>query len=566
MLFRAVVVGCFCVVLVGLCADVKRPSEPRTLSIFPFSGAQSQTYKAVIRGSGLEGAQGLFFKTPGLQGRVVRVEEEPAELLPVAAAPKGKTPPPLTQLLHVEVEVGKDVPPGAHKFRVVCANGTSNELSLRVAGTAVQVESAEDRTLRKLPTAVTGKISTSGEVDDYWFEVGAGEAYTFEAVSGSATIDPTLALFEPSGSWFDAKRLNRLAFNDEGLPFPGITKNAKIGYRFNKPGKYCVRVQGAPGQGGPDAAYELRVVSGMEPAQPLRPELRVSWEERELVRPMPDNWMAKVAERGVKAEVPEQPERYRAVLVGAPEIPTMKLPGFVEGAIRKPGEQHAIQINIDKAQELVIEVETPKATTPIFSPVIRLLEAGGREVISNVYTRLNNNNLQMMKSLKAKATFSLVAPGTYTLQIRELTTDHGGDDFEYRVLVRQQIPHLGRFIVQQDQVNLKQGDARPISVRLEREEGFNGTVAVQVENLPAGVSALTGVELPPERPVLPNAGKFERYEPKVQLTSVLLSAANDAPASKAPESIRLVARPMLEGRLGDPVASAEVLLMVVGPQ
>jgi hypothetical protein len=200
---------------------------------------------------------------------------------------------------------------------------------------------------------------------------------------------------------------------------------------------------------------------------------------------------------------------------------------------------------------------------PQFTPVVRLLEPGGKEIVGNIYTRLNNNNFKMMKAVKAKTTFSLAAPGKYTLQIHELTTDNAGDDFRYRILVRPQIPHMGKFVVQQERINLERGSTRPVSVRIEREEGFDGIITVQVENLPAGVIAYTAVENPAERPTLPNAGKPERYTPRVQNTSVILAAAPDAQVSNGPSLIRVVARAVIEGKLGEPIASTELPLTVI---
>lgn len=533
---------------VSLLAETAKVAEPRLSSIYPLTGQREHTYEAVIRGTNLTAAQALFFRDPDIHARVLRVEDEQDR----------------NQLLHIEVAIGSKAATGPQKVRVVTAAGTSNEIVLRVADRAVIVEPA-DHTIQALPATVTGKISESGETDDYWFEVSAGQSVTFFATSGIDSFDPSITLYEASGSWFAAKRLNRLSFNDEQLIFPGLSKDAQISHRFAKAGKYCVRIQGQAGQGGPDSVYELHLAKGIEPPHELRPVFRADWEEHELTRAMGDDWMRRVAARGTSATVPPQAETYRAVVEGT-EIPTMKIPGIVEGVIAKPGELHTIKIAVDKAQELAIEIETPKATMPLFNPIVRLLEPGGTEIIANVYTRLNNNNFQMMKALKAKATFSLVAPGTYTLQIRELATDHAGDDFQYRVLIRQQIPHVGKFVVQQERMNLERGNTRPVSVRIEREEGFDGIVAVQVENLPQGVVALPGVENPAERPALPNAGKPERYQPRTQTTSVLLAAASDAPVLQMPTPIRVTARPVRDGRLGEPIASAEVLLMVVNPQ
>lgn len=544
--------GIFVLVALPLMADAPKNVEPRITSIYPLVGQRGQTYEAVICGINLSDAKSLFFRDGRMQGRVLRIEEEGE---PTAG-------PNRIQRVHAEITIGRDAAIGINKLRVVTATGTSNETVLRVAEEQIAIEPQSD--IDRYPSVIAGRIYEPGEADDYWVNVKAGQSLIFEAISGNDLLDPAITLYEASGSWFDPKRLNRLAFNDEPLTFPGMTRNAMLSYRFSQAGRYCLRIQGFAGQGGPDGVYELRITEGTLPSQESRPALRADWEEHELTRSLGDNWMQRVASRGsgIAPSLP-QPETYRAVSADAAEIPTMKIPGMVEGFIAKPGELHAIKLVVDKAQEIAIEVETPKATTPIFTPIVRLLEPGGNEIVANIYTRLNNNNFQMMKSIKAKAAFALAAPGTYTLQIRELTTDHAGQDFQYRVMVRPQIPHIGKFVVQQERINLEPGSTKPVSVRIEREEGFSGTVAVQVENLPAGVSALTGVENPAERPALPNAGKPERYQPRTQATSVVLTAAKDAPASISPAPIRVVARPVRDGQLGEPVASAEILLTVI---
>ena len=101
----------------------------------------------------------------------------------------------------------------------------------------------------------------------------------------------------------------------------------------------------------------------------------------------------------------------------------MTLPGVVEGCIGQPGEADVIRVKIEKAQDIAFEIETPEATLPRFNPVVRLLEPGGREIATDVYTKLNNNGLYMMKMIRAKTTLSIGAPGEYTMQIRDITTD-----------------------------------------------------------------------------------------------------------------------------------------------
>jgi hypothetical protein len=92
--------------------------------------------------------------------------------------------------------------------------------------------------------------------------------------SYSHGFDPSLSLFKPSGSWFDPHRLNLIAFNDEPLSFPGLSKDARIVERFPHAGVYRLRVQGFAGQGGRDCVYRLRIVPGVT----------ADWEERQFTR------------------------------------------------------------------------------------------------------------------------------------------------------------------------------------------------------------------------------------------------------------------------------------------
>src|SRR5207245_3934070 len=120
----------------------------------------------------------------------------------------------------------------------------------------------------------------------------------------------------------------------------------------------------------------------------------------------------------------------------------LSTPGRTAGRRDGPGVAPRIRLNIDRPHDLAIEVETPEATLPRFNPVVRVMEPGGREIAGDVYTKLNNNGLYMMKMIEAKTTVSLHSPGEYTLQIRDITTDGAAPDFLYRVLVRPQIPHV----------------------------------------------------------------------------------------------------------------------------
>lgn len=231
----------------------------------------------------------------------------------------------------------------------------------------------------------------------------------------------------------------------------------------------------------------------------------------------------------------------------------------------KPAEVHRVRLTVDKPQDLAIEVETPAATMPRFNPVVRLLapDGGGNEIVTNVYTKRNNNGLYMMKMIQAKSTVTLRSAGEYVLEIRDITTDVAGDDFSYRVLVRPQMAHVGRVDVPEDRVNIEPGETKPLTVNIEREEDFKGLVLVSAEGLPAGVTATAGMANPVERPPLPNGGRVERYVGKPQTATLLLSADENAKPGELPANVRVVVRTLRDGRQSAPMPVKEIPVMVI---
>jgi hypothetical protein len=520
--------------------------EPKISSIYPGGGQRGTAFDAEVRGANMAGARCVLFDGSGVEAKILGGGEEADK-----------------ELLRLQITVGADATSGRHSFRIVTARGVSNRSFLSVSAEPVLQEAEVNGQLRQFPVIINGRIASPGESDSYWIEASAGETLTFEATSFSDEFDPSVVLSEPSGSWFDSHRLNPIASNDEPLFFPGLSTNARLVARFPKSGKYCVQVQGFSGQGSADFVYQLRIVRGVTEAPSLHPEIAAAWEERQFTRSLSNDRLDELARRGGTAPNHTAVETFRAVPESAQQIPVMTAPGVVEGRIEKPGEAHLIRLKVDKRQDLAIEVETPAATLPRFNPVVRLMEPGGREIATDVYTKLNNNGLYMMKMIEAKTTVSLNAPGEYTIQVRDITTGEAGPDFRYRVLVRPQIPHVGKIEVAEDHVNLEAGSSLPLNVVIDREEGFSGYITVGVEGLPAGVTAVAALENPAEKPPLPNGGKLERYVAKEQRTSVMLVAAADAPLSDMPAIVRVVVRVVSAGQMQEPIAVKEIPLMIV---
>jgi hypothetical protein len=558
---------CGAVLSLGLFAGVAWPAmpksetEPRVFSIFPLGNQPGAGYDAQIRGVKLQDTQSLWFEAEGIQARIDHAQRDP-ESDPAATTP--------TDVVSVHIAIASNAKPGSYLFRVVTKQGVSNAISMRVTNERTIAE-AENLTgdpehaplLEAFPVVVNGRIAKKGELDYYRFNAQAGETLSFEAFSGFSAFDPSITILEMSGSWFDPHRLNRVAFNDEPLYFPDFSTDAKLVYRFERGGSYLVSVAAFQGQGSWNDVYQLRITAGPGTPPSLRALLKPGWHEHTFTRRVSEDWLKQMRDRGALAPLPEDLETFHAVEDSAKPLPAMKVPGIVEGVISRPGETQRIAFQVKDAQDLVLEVETADATVPLFNPVVRVLDATGREVVTNVYSQLNNCGGYMMKTIQPKLAVSLRAAGDYSLEIHDATADIAGKNFVYRLLVRPQIPHIGKVEVEQERINLAPGWAKQISVTIEREENYSGLVALTVEGLPPGVSAVAGSEAEEDKPPLMNGGKIERYFPKRQKSVLLLTAAPDAPVSFMPQMARVVVRAIRDGKVANVVDTELVPLMVV---
>jgi hypothetical protein len=555
--------------LVCVPAALQSAVDPKITSIHPFTGQLGTTFNATIRGTGLGGAAAVVADGAPFQVAVEKVETEP----PSDSSVKTKTP---TDLVTLRVQVAADAKPGRYPIRLIARNGVSNALPLHIVDSAVIPEPSglhdtHDSAVEvpTVPGIIAGRLSRRGESDHYTFRAEAGQTLTFEVVSGlpqiasagsAATVanfDPSLSIFDSEGSWFDSKRLKRIAYNDEPVWVFGRPTDAHLTHRFTKSGTYILRVEAFAGQGGPDYSYQLKITPGESP-QESASAIR-GWEERSWPRRLGADRLNQLAARGGKPTDQKSIETYRA----SSEAAGFKLPGTVEGALSKPGETHRTRFHIDNPADIAVEIETPAAYPPFFNPVVRLLNGSGDEVATNVFAGLGACSGALTKSLQAKTIVPLRDPGDYTLEIRDATADLAGPDFQYRVQVRPQIPHVGQVRIDTDHLNLTPGEAKTIRVMFDREENYQGAVTVIAESLPPGVSAAVGADYEPDKDAPAGKGKRERYIPRTERAVVVLSANADAIATPQPQKVRLVVRPLVDGKIGGVLSTKTIYVMVI---
>lgn len=597
-----------------------RKRNPQLLSMTPMGGPPGSSLEMRVRGEDLEGIRSVWLDCDRLTAKVKSVKEIKLE----KARFSRKTYDP-GQEVFLQVDIAEDAAPGAHSLRLLTEWGLSGPVTLVVSdGEVVQEQpephqDPESAQLLNLPVNLNGRIGRNGEVDFYAFEVLENQELQLEVLVAGGILsgspihfrDPELILYEPTQGWFQGK-VRRLETRVESTVFllpvgPGILR-PRLRHRFGKPGRYLVAVGSLAQKGGPGHNYHLRITPNGSSARqgqdhwnryrPAHDALLLDWRERgfgreirssrrQQIRARADNpdGKAGAAPAGEGAKKPGRsdagPGGQGGPLAGYPSLvesepdetpdlaSAIPLPVILEGRIDAPGDLDHFRFSVEAGQRVAFEIQTVDRMFPYLSPWLEVLDASGQTVCSNIYRSVENNSAYWQKFLQSKAIFTFEEAGDYILRLRDLTSRRGGEGFTYRVLVRPQVPHIGVVTVAGgDHINLVPGEARPLKLTLEREEGLDHMVTLHLENLPPGIQVLPTV-VPEEKSGKAKGPRNEvhrdRFFPRKQEVSLTLLAEGDAPKPLHPHPVRLVARVVAEGRAGQPFPLKELFLTVVNP-
>jgi hypothetical protein len=279
----------------------------------------------------------------------------------------------------------------------------------------------------------------------------------------------------------------------------------------------------------------------------------------------------------VRDEEPnDEPRQARAV----------PIPSILEGAIARPGDVDFYRFRVEQGEKLAFEIETLDTPHPYFAPRLGVADSEGREVCNNLYRIIDGDGDDWIKHLEAKVIHTFENGGDYYLSMQDLTFRNGNPRFGYRVLIRRQIPHVGRVApkifrvsgssteIEEDRLNLVAGQARKLTFLAEREEGFAGDLVMSVENPPPGVESYAASVLAPA--AFANDGEViegryenrgtigkDQFRPQRHIISLVLGSSEETPPTAVPRLVRFVVRPVLQGEPGPRVAVYELPLMVV---
>lgn len=584
--------------------------EPELLSLFPSGLQRGTTIELQIRGKQIQDRDDVWLSDPGF--RVIHRKFGPvSEQLPSGDQKKdpGQTDSEsLPPVYRVQLEIDASARVGVHSLRIVGSRGVSNSLSFRVVDQPVVLQTEESRRTTKqgqdvpVPRLVNGVIAEPGALDYYAFDVVEGQKLSFDILMAQG-FDPRLALYEPTGSWFDRNRPRRLLF-DEERSTDMIPLKAHGTYRFPRQGRYLVEVSSLYGKGTPHLSYLLQIAS--TPETPWRDDTQQrsqDWRERTFTRNLESDWITILQSRalqtgnnsaaastsagfssdskntkvGIPSEGTKGPplspgpiafvEREPNNLSG--EAMEISIPTLIEGRIEQPGDIDTYRFTVQAGQALTFEIETPDATLPHFNPRLGIVNSEDRELVTNMHkkTSLINNGGEVysyLQALEPKVVHTFERGGQYFLQIRDITSRYGESRFSYRILVRLQIPHVGEVILKNlDRINLLPGQAKKLTVVTAHEEGFSGDVVFSFSGLPAGVEVFPAAEPNQNKAPTEVTENSDAIVVKLQETSIVLLASPDSPLTLIPLQVQMFARPLVNGQPGSPFFVKQIPLMVI---
>jgi hypothetical protein len=388
---------------------------------------------------------------------------------------------------------------------------------------------------------MNGRIQAAEDVDQYRFAARAGEQITCSVLAARMEdkihdlqehFDPILLLRDASGQEIDRA-------DDTYGPDPLLI------HRFTADGEYTLEIRDVRYHGNPNWVYRLTVTRGpwvtaLLPMAARRGETaNLQLVGANLTTPT-SAWLAPMdAPTGaqeiqlkqgdrvtnpVPVIVSDLPERAEPP-AGAP-VPPLSIPCGVSGRISAEYEVDRYPFHAVKDQAIIFEIEARRYGSALDS-FLSVVDANGKELASNDDAVGKDSRL----------VWTAPADGSYAVLGRDLN-NRGGPEYVYHLVARRALPDFS-LECDGDRAQIGPGGGTSWYVKVKRSGGFAGDVALAVNGLPEGVSAICSP--------IPAA---------MSQGCIVLTAARGAKIDA--RNVQVVGTGMLPGPDGTPVSSKRV--------
>lgn len=470
------------------------------MSVDPVAVQRGTTSDHVVKSRyTMEDAYEVLVSGEGVVGLVVLPEVKEGE----------KKPSPL-QSLTVRFTADAAAAPGVRDFRIATPTGVSTTGQLVVVQDPLVVESGDNNTLDKanpvsLPATICGRIERAEDIDLFKFHAEAGDSVNFHVRCMRLQdkihdlqqhADPMLSIRNSSGSTVAAAD-NVFAAD----PF--------LSHTFAEAGDYFLELRDVRYQGNQYWCYSIE--ANRRPFVRTVFPLAVSPEASQPVNAV-GQVLADAAQGTVSLPATAEPGIHQALVSLADDViqsvdlvvtdqptraetteenntietgQTVQPPLGINGRIESPGDIDYYRLSAKKGERYTVEVTARRAGSPLDSHLRILSDKGSQQQLSD--------DVRVGKRSFADSrieNWTVPADGNYAIEVRDVNL-RGGPAFAYFLSVRQCRPHFTLF-ADTDKTPLTPGTSGVVFVRAEKKNGFDGEIQLQVEGLPAGVTASCG--------------------------------------------------------------------------
>jgi len=432
-----------------------------------------------------------------------------AELVPLTDE-QTKAPQNVTKL-KLKITVEPTALPGVREFRLATPNGASTVGQLVVVRDPVVFEQAENDVLDKaqvvtLPATLCGVLEKVEDRDLFKFHATAGQGVSFHVRSqrlqdkihdlqehSNPIIylrDATGGLLAMSDNTFFADPFLAHQFATEGDYCLEI-RDAR--YKGNGFWEYCIETNSRPFVAnifplalGINAETTVKPAGALFPAEtlvkltlPLGTPLGMSWQPLSIGDQPSPPVPVLATDLPLVTEAAGENNDVKTALV-------VTVPAMINGQIELEADLDAYSFTALKGEKFNFEVIARRAQSNL-DPILRLMNADGgvlREEDDFSHGKTQHTSDATLEGWEAPA------DGTFYIDIRDVHL-RGGTGFPYALKITRTTPYFELY-VDTDKTQLSPGNSGVLFVRAKRMHGFTGDVQLHIDNLPAGVTAVTG--------------------------------------------------------------------------
>jgi hypothetical protein len=488
---RSVVIG----VVLLIAAGPAWADPPVASYIFPAGG---QRGKAVsIRVGGLNLHKSCFFEMLGPGVEADKQLKRTGTIWfegPVLALPESQQQEDYPKDMAGGVKIAANASLGVRHWRVWNAQGATPAMKFMVgdlpeiveeeiAGDPVPVEV-------RLPVTINGRIFPRENVDIWAFTARKGQTIACEvnAARLGSPLDSRLEVRDPRGKV--------IAENDDYFGADSF-----VGFTAPADGTYQVRIHDINIRGGPAYVYRLTLTAGphVDRAYPLggrrgsKLKLKLTGQglpQQPVELDLPASGPTAYAHRfavgsqltnPVLLDLDNLPEYVETEANDDPaKVKPVSLPAVLNGRIVKPGHIGYWSVTARKGEVYEFDLRAGRLGSPLRG-VLTITDAAGKELARSDGAGGQNDPILR---------FTAPANGPYRVRVAELFRSRGGPEYAYRLRVARPAGPDFQLVLAADALAVNRGGQVKLRVLARRLGAFREPIALQIDGLPRGVTAV----------------------------------------------------------------------------